>query len=269
MTPLAAKLTKMIIDINSAPAYWKTNAAHLRAALYDIHCFELTGALTFLPELASLIQAAGEERFDGMLEKYGFLPAPNTWIEWLNPNLGYRVALLLTEHKNRATVEFFTSDFATFLGWVSTDAGNFERVKGPYIVPTALIENVKRFGGNDTDVVDGLLAISHSFLLLINSPQVIGRRQHMPHRALEKKLIKSLGVGRFPLRAWTEILLRVTKPLEIDDGEPHEAHLTGRRALHFVRKHVRIRRGRLEYVKSHWRGDPALGIKRSRYKVGA
>jgi hypothetical protein len=76
-------------------------------------------------------------------------------------------------------------------------------------------------------------------------------------------------VGTFPLRAWTEIVLEVTPPSEAGALDPGEAHLTGRRALHFCRQHLRIRGGRLELVKAHWRGDAAIGIKQSRYRVAA
>jgi hypothetical protein len=101
---------------------------------------------------------------------------------------------------------------------------------------------------------------------VINTPKIIMRQQHMPHRGLQRDLIKAGKVnGKYPLHAWTEILLRV-RPPEVSEGD-HEAHLTGARALHFVRKHIRIRLGKLEYVSAHWRGDASIGIKRSRYRV--
>jgi hypothetical protein len=108
----------------------------------------------------------------------------------------------------------------------------------------------------------------YAVLALINSPRVIGQRQHMPHERIEREKLKALGlVGKFPLRAWTEILLSVAPP---DDrtGEPsNEAHLTGEKCLHFCRTHLRVRLGQLEYVEGHYRGNPALGFKRSRYKL--
>ena len=115
--------------------------------------------------------------------------------------------------------------------------------------------------------MEALAIYAQLAMILINSPHIIGRRKHMPHAGLERQLTRGLAGGKFPLHAWTEINLQVAKPVEIDDGEPHEAHLTGRRALHFVRKHIRIRLGQLEYVSAHWRGDPSIGIKRSRYTV--
>jgi hypothetical protein len=46
-----------------------------------------------------------------------------------------------------------------------------------------------------------------------------------------------------------------------------EGHLTGEKCLHFVRTFLRVRMGQLEYVDAHWRGNPALGMKRSRYRL--
>jgi hypothetical protein len=132
---------------------------------------------------------------------------------------------------------------------------------------TAYWEKQNKGGAEFDGVISDVVGVTVSLLALINSPRIIGRQQHMPSRVLEQKLTRGFGVGKFPLHAWTEIKLEVAKPIEIDDGEPHEAHLTGRRALHFVRKHLRLWNGELIYVTSHWRGDPALGIKQSRYRV--
>lgn len=108
-------------------------------------------------------------------------------------------------------------------------------------------------------------ALIYAALAVINSPRIIGRLQHMPNRGLERRLTRSLGAGKFPLHAWTEITLHVTPPKDMMDDPSIEAHYTGQRALHFCRAHLRVRLGRLEIVRSHWRGDPALGIKQSRY----
>lgn len=103
-------------------------------------------------------------------------------------------------------------------------------------------------------------------LACINTPRIIGRRTHLPHRGLERELLKRKAViGKFPLHAWTEILLDVTPPEEAKGLPDYEARLTGEKALHFVRAHLRIRLGKLEFVSSHWRGSVTNGIKRSRY----
>lgn len=111
--------------------------------------------------------------------------------------------------------------------------------------------------------------VAYAILAIINSPRIVGRRTHRPHAGLQRALrrARGLGVGKFPLRGWTEIILEITPPQVDVSGRVHETRLTGRRALHFVRQHLRIRNGGLELVSAHWRGDAALGIKRSRYKV--
>ena len=115
-------------------------------------------------------------------------------------------------------------------------------------------------------LVGRLSAGLYGALALINTPRVIGRKQHMPHAGLQKKMAAARGmVGKFPLRGWTELTLAVSPPAV--DGQEHEVRLTGGKALHFCRAHLRIRLGQVELVKPHWRGDPALGIKQTRYRV--
>lgn len=90
---------------------------------------------------------------------------------------------------------------------------------------------------------------------------------HLPYPVQLDALAKALGIP--PARDWTEIKLQINKPADIDDGQPHADRVTGQRALHFCRSHLRVKRGKLEYVRSHWRGDASLGIRRSTYKVAA
>ena len=116
--------------------------------------------------------------------------------------------------------------------------------------------------------MDALASGIVALLAMINTPRVIGRRQQMPHAGLQRKLVASRAmVGKFPLRAWTELKLEVSPPRDASSDGDHETHLTGGKALHFCRCHLRIRLGQLELVSAHWRGDPALGIKRIRYAV--
>ena len=268
MTPLAHQLAKqLLLRPQDRQHSWVVpqNSQFLRSALEGIHCFEVTECLPLTEEIQRLAARAAkqsEEHLDAMFGSYTFLPAPKTWLEWRQPSqLAPRTALLVEQipdeegrPPNRARCTVFTHAMAF-------GAGEIVQLTAAYGTIDTL-PTVKGLSGSGT-----ALQLAMMMLLLINSPKVIGRRQHMPHAGLERKLTQSFGVGTFPLHDWTEILLEVNKPLEIDDGEPHEAHLTGKRALHFCRKHIRIRLGRLEYVSAHWRGDPAIGIKRSRYTV--
>lgn len=277
MTPLAAHLAKQLtVPKKKCHPFWLPNRERLQENLSGIHCFEVSEALAFIPDLSKILTdrfgaitrdedvPAEQTEFVGGLV---FLPAPKTWIEYRHP-LTWRIGILLEEFGNVARASLFTEESAGNLGSLSLVSDDWKTTEGICPVPNALAEGFNAANQDHSAFFRSFLTLSHCMLILINSPQIIGRKQHMPHVGLEKRLRKA-GVGKFPLHAWTEIKLHVAKPIEIDDGEPHEAHLTGRRALHFVRKHIRIRLGKLEYVSAHWRGDPAIGLKRSRYQVTA
>jgi hypothetical protein len=264
MTPLAARLAKQLVAHPKRREHiWREpkNLAMLRDCLSEIHCFEVTQVAPLLVEMKRSMEK-DLDKADIVFETFSFLPAPKTWVEWRHPS-GNRVGILLEKKEvGRAYATFFCDMLAVDLGYISTVSGDYFSRGGPMWFPdwAMIISDRDR-------TPQGYLAAAHSFLILINSPKIIGRQQHMPNASLERRLTKGFGIGKFPLHAWSEIKLQVSKPIEIDDGESHEVHLTGKRALHFVRKHVRIRLGRLEYVSAHWRGDPAIGIKQSRYVV--
>lgn len=280
MSPLAARLAKLLTDPSKLKAnpFYSLNHKRLRQSLNDIHCFEVTEALPLLSEINKTIEAKFgivtktedvPPEQSAFIGQFVFLPAPKTWIEYRHP--AGRIGLLLcqNESETRASAELFMESAACDLGDISLVSDDWEIYGGRRVIPPELFDGFKQIGMVGNKFLETFLGLSHWLLVLINSPHIIGRRQIMPHAGLERRLIKSMGAGKFPLHAWTEILLQVSKPTEIDDGEPHESHLTGRRALHFCRKHIRIRNGRMEYVRAHWRGDPAIGIKRSRYVVTA
>jgi hypothetical protein len=102
---------------------------------------------------------------------------------------------------------------------------------------------------------------------LINTPGLIGLRQHDPHRGLARKLYAARG-GSYPLQGWSEVVLKHQTRI----ADPTERHTgtTFHKCLHFVRSHLRhFRDGRVIVIPAHWRGDPALGIKRTRYRLAA
>lgn len=244
MTPLAFRLAKEMLT----PAKDRTfnDNAGLLARLGDIHCFELTAVTPLMDELAKHI------RLGHIDDRTSFLPAPKTWIETRYQG-GTRLAWFLEEAVDKSTARIVTSFSDDQTGQFGSAAqGEIrlgEREQGGFVDPIA------------PQAVHLILAA----LAIINTPRIIGRQSHAPHRGLERRLLSMRGViGKFPLHAWTEIKLKVADIRDADD-EPEEAHYTGERALHFCRAHLRVRLGRVEIVRSHWRGDASLGIKRSRY----
>jgi len=278
MTPLAQSLAKqLLMRPKDRDPFWRDDrkTTGLRECLTDLHCFDVTDCRPLIADLTERVcYLNSKKRNAALFSSLSFLPAPKTWIEWLDPE-GPRFGVLLqqcdkpevptntTPVKDPAAVMLFCKQKNRYIvkriGFISTTTDDRAMTDEP--IPIDLI------GQPNVNPATHFVIRAQLCLLLINSPHIIGRKQYEPHRGLEKSLLRQFGPGKFPLHAWTEIRLHVSKPPEIDDGEPHEAHLTGKRALHFVRKHIRIRLGQLEYVTAHWRGDPALGIKQTRYRV--
>jgi len=259
MTPLAHQIVREMM----LPQHRRTieDRSGLLKRMDDIHCFEITDVLALSLQTVGSIVRCG-----GMDATLAFLPAPKTWIEWQSP-AGFRVGYLLDGTRNEQAP----------VTWAAM------QVPGHPVVTLSYSERLPLLQNEDgritlTDTTLGVWAektrwssvgLCVGAIPIINTPRIIGRRQHMPHRGLEKRLLKDRpNIGHFPLHAWTEILLRVEPPKDASDEE-HEARLTGQRALHFCRAHLRIRCGRLEVVRAHWRGDASLGVKRSRYRLSA
>lgn len=102
---------------------------------------------------------------------------------------------------------------------------------------------------------------------LINTPGLIGLCSHDPHRGMARKLAGLRG-GSYPLQAWSEVVLK--HQTVIAGNEERLTGSTFHKCLHFVRSHLRhYRDGHVTVIPAHWRGDPALGIKRTRYRMAA
>lgn len=263
MTPLA----QAVLNDYAEPIRHRMfkDQSNLLPRLMSAHCFEVTPIFGLAGDLAESLHKRGHTA-RGTL---AFLPAPLTWIEWRRGTEGAREGVLLEELSNNDGVAEFAS--AT---WAFQGSGMFlsakkpgllmlngdGRIDQPYTVVRGLIDE-------DESKQRGWIAFMYMLLACINSPHVVGRRQHMPHAGLQRRLAAAQKtVGKWPLQAWHELVLEVMREPSVG-GRESETHLTGQKALHFVLKFVRVRLGRLEWVKSHWRGNGALGIKQTRYSV--
>jgi len=103
-------------------------------------------------------------------------------------------------------------------------------------------------------------------LLVINSRRGFAKKTHDPHKGVSRLLRGSeFAAGKFPLHAWTEIVL---KPLNGQEAKETATQITGEKSRHYVRQFYRTPSDRApHWVTDHWRGDAALGIKRSDYVV--
>jgi len=267
MTPLAHRIVKEL----TLPKKERTfnDQAGLLSRMDDIHCFECTEVFDFIADLAESSGAKSVPRQHiGLNLDTLFLPAPRTWLEWRYAD-GLREGVLLVEHVIDGVrcaecvwaahgINVWASNKKN--GWLAMGSDLETLISQErWVVPRDL-------EGESVEKKLGWLRWLWAALALINTPRIIGRRQHMPHRGLERALTKAMRpVGKFPLNAWTEIKLEVMAPKDMAGDPSIEAHLTGKRALHWCRAHLRLAYGKVIIVSSHWRGDGALGVRQSRH----
>lgn len=275
MTPLANRIVKELTFPLKKRKF--ADNCDLLALMGDVHCFDVTEVVPLACDLMDSGLDFKSEKLGLAAEATSFLPAPRTWIEYVKPSGRSREAYHIVDISSME----YNADLpnwnhkAVLRIACSNDSGVFGTIPGYAIFPLGrsvgaddrvIVSNDAP--GDQAKVFVGAVACVHALLALINTPKIIGRRQHMPNGSLERRLLKERRtIGHFPLHAWTEIKLKVHAPANLSDDEPVEAHLTGHRALHFCRAHLRIKNGRVEFVKAHWRGDASLGIKQSRYTV--
>jgi hypothetical protein len=112
----------------------------------------------------------------------------------------------------------------------------------------------------DQRIIAGVGLQAAASLIILNAPYGIDKTEYAPHKGFARKLRKQ---GLLAPKPYTIISLSKSAP----------AHLTGagtghHKAFHFVRSHLRhYNNGLTSKVKAHWRGDPALGILKTDYKV--
>lgn len=270
MTPLAAKIAKQLTIPKDRRSLVDTN--DILPRITDFHCFDVSAVRPLIKHLAQNILDTGNAD-----ARTSFLPAKHTWIEWGRDRHDRRAFALIDEDFAWAgepiipgAIPFClatgrSQEFQNRMAQYDETYKNEPLLQctgiGPLYLGTAAQWDIA-----SREETLGMHYEALASLALINTPRLIGRKQHMANRGLERKLARSMGAeGRFPLRGWTEIELSVTP--NSPDGKIEETRYTGARCLHFCRAHLRVRLGRVEMVSAHWRGDASLGIKRSRYTL--
>jgi hypothetical protein len=237
--------------------------ASLLSALDDVHCFDVSEAMPIAE--AMVVEMVVANDFEMSL---AFLPAPKTWLECVVN--GRRIGVLLSEFRGGAKCIIATSEGAArsdvlMLGAeASIELQRIHRRRDALVqlgVPAEELHDRLQLNG-DTGFGLTLLA----FLALINGPGLCPQRKLHHSRPVAKRLGLRVN-GSFPLLAWTELTLRV--------GEGEQKSWTGGRQggrtdmmpLHFVRAHRRRINGEWRKIEAFWRGNAALGIKQTRYKL--
>jgi hypothetical protein len=231
--------------------------------LLNTKCFEVSALEDLTRELSVVVSGLSREEFLDTIAPTVLMPAPACWFEWVNRS-GIRTGLLAlpinVEHRGRQATHALSVRSTELVQFVPVCVLNMNDVDGNIFAPQGALSAA------DMEQISVIAGLFFTTLALINTPKIVGRREHAPHKGLAKAIRQTHGKV-YQLRPWTEIKLEITPPPGGGDGSREV--LTGKKALHFCRAHLRIRRGKLERVTSHWRGDPALGIVRSRYSVSA
>jgi hypothetical protein len=295
MTPLAKALAEAAV---SNPKWWRSsgNEKLLAPFPHDVKCFEVTAVAELSHELAQQAFERGS-----VVEALAFLPAPVTWLEQrytrADGSRALQAYLLVDKGDNTATVvstigvdingrttfipiplgSLRLLDAADPDGWAidatlenqAVDVGDYARNLVRDLYPTRSGVQLPPSERDVDAALDDAQVRSwqlYATLSLINSPRIVGRSEHKASSGLNKFLARKSGAP-FQLLPWHEIFLDITPPpeAEMDGG----TRLSGPRALHFCRQHIRIKRGRLEMVRAHYRGSAEVGIGRANYTVGA
>lgn len=297
MTPLARALAEAAV---SNPKWWRSsgNEKLLAPFPHDVKCFEVTAVGDLAHELAQQAYERGS-----VVESLAFLPAPVTWLEQRytreDGTSALQAYLLVDQGDNTAsvasTIGADINSRTVFLpislgslrlldasdpdGWAidatlvnqGVDPVSYGRtlVRGLYPLRSGVYVPPRE--RDPDDALDDNQERSwrlYATLSLINSPRIVARSERQASSKLSKFLNRK-GDGQYNLLPWHEVFLDITPPPEATEAADGATRLTGPRALHFCRQHIRIKRGKLEMVRAHYRGSAEVGIAQTQYRVGA
>lgn len=291
MTPLAGKFaTELCLPMRSRRIQDKAGIFERMPGLHCFECSEISEAVMSALEHEGGIE--GSWTIIAGLLGHTFLPSERTWLEssWAHRASSVPEGIASSSGRMGIMLEFIGPEATKEDAW---PAGRYldirlamQEAKGPqaglvWTIPVGQIRPGTMLDKHGiqiqwnlppVDTVESfestLMWVGSMALLeldILNEPSLVIMHEHAPHKGLQKKLTRSAD-GHYPLKAWHEVRIRPGAPI-VEDGV---GHLTGRKCLHFVRSHRRLYRaygGKEAVVKAHWRGDPALGIQRTRYKV--
>lgn len=190
------------------------------------------------------------------------LPAYETWVDFsaVRPvgGIGRRTAAIFAGDRSAKNVlsgeMIIVSDLGDGLAQIF---GRFDLSRGVLFEPVPgdenPVEHYRKRGGNP----EQLIAAVWSAICLINTPR-LSILEPVDLTRLNKARARS---GKPPL------LQHKIVRIAIDRGEvgPSVSLPGGERALHHVRAFLRLKRGRVELVRPHWRGNPRFGVIKHRY----
>lgn len=189
-----------------------------------------------------------------------FLPGYNTWVEWTDDTGdfgGGRVGALLM-----GAWMANEDGHVTIASPRSLTMGSITMFRRPIVTPSFGILWRSDFSLAKNDIgefqYEQACAWIWTAIAMINTPRVARIESVSVDR------INRARRNRPPVLSYANVMLTV------DAGEAAQGaqnKLTGKKALHHVRAFMRLKRGRVEIVKPHWRGNPTYGVRLTRHTV--
>jgi len=204
-----------------------------------------------------------------------FLPASTTWIDMTAGHVaggieGARQGVLLVGDDNSIMsgqglfVAFVRRLPAHLHGAPDYGAGGFAQLGFRFDLTVGNIgkpahqhqtDQFEKFGGD----LRSVMATIWSAIALINTRRITEARDADLSK-INKARHKS---GRPPILHYKIVTINIDR----ETVSPSRGAITGETPLHHVRAFLRIRRGKVELVRPHWRGNPRFGAIVHRYAV--
>lgn len=218
-----------------------------------------------------LVEIAGKKDIQESA-RYVFWPGEATWLEMKLPAVGLNCEVgLLFKSRTGSLVE---GDIALccIAGTDAKPRSSVEtafldcNLKTPPFITLAKRPQPSPFFSHiwSEDHPDSLMSdlrrVIIATLCLLSSPGRYELRE-VDFNRLNRARARS---GKWPLLAYKEVRIAIAgTPPTVTPASGHGAA----RALHWVRAHLRLYRGKVILVSPHWRGDPQLGVKRPAYVI--
>jgi hypothetical protein len=215
------------------------------------------------------LQLGSEKKTLDRLTENMVLPAEDLWLEWRMNNVvprdgetGLKMAdarirklgLLINGVETKKGEPRVQRAQCVAISLLSDGQIGFAGAFGLDFTQTQAILLTGRNYGKNENVGDFCLFLVGA-IAIINTPRLF---MQVPSEDYKRLNIQRAKKGKPPILPHTEIIMPKDTADMLKDAHIGEHH--GRRKLHHVRTFVRIKNGKVEIVRPHWRGDPSLGV---------
>jgi hypothetical protein len=185
------------------------------------------------------------------------IPAPSTWLEFDHEALWIRDLIGGSDRNKSAHM----AELLAYADGKFLNVGALALQRGRAIIMPKGPDG-KTILEKDNPITRALFC-TLSALAVINSPAA-ERTPGPVHRGLDRDIRRAFQRPASSEIAHTQVTIRFGTLAGA--GDARDSHP---KAYHFCRAHARLKNGKVEQVRAHWRGDPAFGYRLPSYSVKA